>query len=125
MRPAPDLRCEADALCLAARERGRGPVKREVVEADVDEELQARADLLDDGPSYEGLYLRHLDVFKEFERTDGGKLRGLEDVLVGYGHGQHLGFETTAIAGVAGIDRHELLEARPRAVAVAFVVLGA
>ena len=118
-----DLRCQADALCLAAGECGRGPVEREVIEADVDEEPQTRTDLLDDGLSDESLYLRHLDVFEEFERTYGRELRGFEDVLVGYGHGQHFGFEAAAIAGVAGIDRHELLKARPRAVAVAFVVL--
>ena len=38
--PAPDLRREPDALRLAARERARRAVHRQVVEADVEHELQ-------------------------------------------------------------------------------------
>jgi hypothetical protein len=47
MDPA-DLRREADALRLAAGERGGRAFEREVVEPDFDEELQASADLLHD-----------------------------------------------------------------------------
>ena len=44
---AADLRRQPDALRLAAGERGRRAVEREVVEADVEQELQPRVDLLD------------------------------------------------------------------------------
>jgi hypothetical protein len=43
-----DLAREADALRFAARERGRRPVEREIVEADVDQELEAVGDLAHD-----------------------------------------------------------------------------
>ena len=43
-----DLRGEADALALAARQRAGGAGKRQVVEPDIDEEIQPLADLLED-----------------------------------------------------------------------------
>ena len=42
-----DLAREPDALALAARERGRRAVERQVVEPDVEQEAQPRADLLE------------------------------------------------------------------------------
>ena len=45
-----DLRRQADALPLAAREGAGGAVEREVVEADVQEEAEPLADLLEDAP---------------------------------------------------------------------------
>ena len=46
--PGPDLACETDALGLAAGQRLGAPVQGEVVQADVDEEAEPGADLLDD-----------------------------------------------------------------------------
>jgi hypothetical protein len=43
-----DLRGQPDALRLAAGQRFRRAVERQVVEADVDQELQAADDFLDD-----------------------------------------------------------------------------
>ncbi len=43
----PDLRRQPDALRLATRERLAGPIERQVVEADVHQEAQPRADLLE------------------------------------------------------------------------------
>jgi hypothetical protein len=43
-----DLAGQADALCLAARERVGLAIERQVIQADVDEEAQALADFLDD-----------------------------------------------------------------------------
>ena len=43
-----DLRGEADALALAARQRAGGAGQRQVVEADIDQEGEAVADLLQD-----------------------------------------------------------------------------
>src|SRR5690606_7465485 len=42
-----DLGGQADSLRLTARERAGGAVEREVVEADVEEELEALLDLLE------------------------------------------------------------------------------
>ena len=50
-----DLRGQADALRLAAAERGRGALQREVADADVVEEGEALADLLDDAAADEAL----------------------------------------------------------------------
>jgi hypothetical protein len=46
-QPGTDLRRQADALCFAAGERFCRAVERQVVEADVDQELQAIADFLE------------------------------------------------------------------------------
>ena len=43
-----DLRGETNALRFAAREGRGGPIEREIVQAHIDHELQARADLFDD-----------------------------------------------------------------------------
>ena len=43
-----DLRGEADALALAARQRAGGARERQIVEADVDQEFQPLADFLQD-----------------------------------------------------------------------------
>ena len=48
--PGADLRREPDALRLAAGERRRAALEREVVEPHVDEEAQPLEDLLDDAP---------------------------------------------------------------------------
>jgi hypothetical protein len=49
---AADLTGQADALGLAAGERGSGPVQRQVVEAHVHQELQAVADLPEQLPRH-------------------------------------------------------------------------
>ncbi len=46
-QPGADLRGEPDALRLAAGQRPRGPVQREVVEADVEQEVEPLLDLLE------------------------------------------------------------------------------
>ena len=62
-----DLRGQADALRLSAGEGGRGAGQREVVKAHVDQEAQARADLLDDGPGNDQLALLEPELFKELQ----------------------------------------------------------
>ena len=52
-----DLRGQADALALAARQRAGGARQRQIVEADVVQELQALADLLEDARGDLGLLL--------------------------------------------------------------------
>ena len=47
-QPRADLARQADALALAARQRAGGAGERQVVEADIDQEAQPVADLLQD-----------------------------------------------------------------------------
>ena len=47
-QPAADLRRQPDALRLAAGERRRRPVQRQVVEPDVEQEAEPLVDLLQD-----------------------------------------------------------------------------
>ena len=64
-----DLGGEADALRLAAAERGRGALQREVADADVVEERQPLADLLDDAAADEALRVGELDGAQESRAT--------------------------------------------------------
>ena len=59
-QPRADLRGEADALALAARERAGGARQREVFEADIDQEAQPVADFLQDARRDLGLLLVEL-----------------------------------------------------------------
>ena len=46
-QPRTDLARQANPLCLASGERGRSPVEGQVMEANVDQECEPRADLLE------------------------------------------------------------------------------
>ena len=77
-----DLRREPDALRLAARERARGAVERQVADADVVQERQPLADLLDDparrsAPPSVG----QLELLEELERAGDRQLRELVDAV--------------------------------------------
>ena len=61
----PDLRGQADALAFPAGERGRGPIQRQVVQANVDEEAQPLADLLQDAMRDELFALGELQPTEE------------------------------------------------------------
>ena len=67
--PRADLRREADALSLAARERRGAAVERQVVEADVDQEAEPRAHLLQDRPRDLRLLRAELEAVEEAERV--------------------------------------------------------
>ena len=47
-QPGADLRGEPDALALAAGQRAGGARERQIIEADIDQEFQPRADFLED-----------------------------------------------------------------------------
>src|SRR5689334_21477203 len=57
-----DLRREADALPLAARERGRRTVEREITQADTEHEADARGDFFEDRRRDLLLLRRELEV---------------------------------------------------------------
>ena len=76
-----DLRREPDALRLAAGERARGTVEREVVEADVEQEAEPGVDLLDDPLGDLLLARREVDGVEEAGRIADGERTDLGDVL--------------------------------------------
>ena len=49
-QPGADLRGEPDALALAAGQRAGGAGERQIIEPDIDQEFQPRADFLEDAP---------------------------------------------------------------------------
>ncbi len=123
-KSAADLRGEADALGLAARERAAGAVEIEVVEADIVEETQPLVDFLQDGAG--DLLLLLGEVLVEAEeprlRVRHAHARGCGDVGRAVGardlHRERLFVEALAMAGLArlrGLELGQLL-AHPRAV---------
>jgi hypothetical protein len=100
-----DLRREADALALAARERAAGAVEVEIVEADIMEKAEALVDLLEDGLG--DLVLGGGELFVQarepFEGVGDASAAGEADVLAGDLHGQRLGLEAGAVADLAGL----------------------
>ena len=102
-----DLRGEADALALAAGERAGVRGEGQVVEADIDEEVEALADLLEDA-------LGDLVLLRGERRGEGaepgvglpdrevGDLGDVEPVELDR---ERLGLEALAVAGLAGRRR--------------------
>ena len=105
-----DLGGQADALRLAAGERRRRAREREVVEADVDEEAQARHDLLDHGAGDEALPVVELERLEERERVLAREVADLVDRLAAHRDGQDLGLQARAVACVARDLADVLLE---------------
>ena len=74
-----DLRREPKPLRLAARQRRGRAVEREVADADVVEEREPLADLLDDAVADQLLRLREAELVEERERARDRHLRELVD----------------------------------------------
>ena len=102
-QPRADLRGEADALALAARERAGGARQREVFEADVDQEAQPLADFLQD--ARRDLVLLLVEQLRQRLEPFAGALDrhlgDFADVQPADLHAQRLGLEPIAVAGVA------------------------
>ena len=118
-----DLRGEPDALALAAGERAGGAREREIFEADIDQEFQPRADLLEDAPG--DLVLlggeKRRQLGEPARRGLDRHLRDFADMRAADLHAQRLGLEPIAVAGRArhvGEIAGDLL-ARPVAVGLA------
>ena len=104
---APELAREAYALRLAAAQRRPGPLERQVVEADVDQEAQAALDLAE-----RALADRARRRSERQPRDVGRGLRDrhrrhLGDALAGHAHGEALGAQALAAAPVARPLPHE------------------
>ena len=97
----PDLRGQADALRLTARERRRCAGEVEVVEPNPDEKVEARANLAQnlggDGrlPVGQGEFVHELTGVAQTERAD------IRNARVVHEHGEHLGLEAGSFADVA------------------------
>ena len=114
-----DLRGEADALALAARQRARRARQRQVVEPDVAQEHQPVDDLLEDasgdlvalGVEFRGQIPRPVD--RRLHRQEAH----FADVLAVDLDRERLGLEAEAVAGLAGRRAHIALDllARPLA----------
>ncbi len=114
-----DLGGQADALGLAARQRPGGPVEGEVVEAHVEQELQALVDLLEHPLADLALAVGHVELAEELrglvdrQRADLGDA-GAPGLAVGDRGQRHRArdrLEPRAVAGGAGHLAHEALEA--------------
>ena len=100
-----DLRGQADALALAARQRAGRARQRQIVEADIDQELQPLADLLEDARGDLVLLLGEL-LRQLGEPVVGGAdrhVRHLADVQAVDLHRQRLRLEAIAAAGIARV----------------------
>ena len=110
----PDLRRQPQPLSLAARQRLRRPVELEIADADVLEEHQPLAHLLEDAPTDELLGLRQLELVDEPQRTCDRHLREPVDREVADRHREHLGLESRSMALGARSEAHVLLDAVAR-----------
>ncbi len=99
-----DLRGEPDALALAAGKRAGGTREREIFEADIDQEFEPRADLLEDAPG--DLVLlggeKRRQLAEPARRGLDRHLRDFADMRAADLHAQRLGLEAIAVAGRAG-----------------------
>ena len=108
--PCADLRGKADALGLAARQRGGGALERQVVESHVHEEFQSRLDLLHDGPRDALGLARERKAVEERVGIGGRHLRHVVDGLAAHGDGEDFGLQALTVAGLARHRREILLE---------------
>ena len=106
-----DLGGQADALRLAAGEGAGRAGEGEVVQAHVEQEAQAGADLPQHLVGDRGLPHPELEALVEGERVADRHLADLGDGLPADGHGEHLGAQARALARGAGHLAHELLVA--------------
>ena len=86
-----DLRCQTNTLGLAAGQRRRGAVERQVVEADVDQKTQAFQNFLNDTATDKLLTLGEFKTLEKLERLATGQAANLINGLTAHGNGEHLG----------------------------------
>ena len=97
-----DLRRQADALRLAARQRRGGAVHRQVADAHVLQELQPLGDLAQDQPRDVAVGLRELDLPQPLQRTPRRQRGEVLDPRPPHEHRARLRSQTRAVAHRAG-----------------------
>ena len=105
---AADLAGQADALGLAARERPGRAGQRQVVEADVEQELHALAHFLEHPVGDHVLALGELQLGHGADRGFDRQAAQLVDVPAVDGHGQRLGLQPRAVA-LGAVDLADVL----------------
>ena len=105
-----DLGGQPDALPLAARQRGRRPVQGQVLEADVDEEAQALADLLEHAPGDGRVALGERQLVEDPAGVAHAEAHHVGDGAPGDLEPERLRAEARAPAGRTGALGHELLD---------------
>src|SRR6185295_11321303 len=105
-----DLRGQADALPLPARQRGRRPVQREVIEPDVDQEAEALPDLLEHPAGDGRLTLAELQRAEEAARVLDREAHDIGDGAPVDLEAEGLGPQARAAAGRARALGHEGLD---------------
>src|SRR5690606_34424490 len=106
-----DLRRQADALPLAARQRLRGSIEGQVIEADVEEEAETLRDGADEGlgdgrfPPPQLVSLEHFA--QELAQLAQGHAAQLADVVSRHLHAERLRAEAHALARGAGLGDDE------------------
>ena len=105
-----DLRREPEPLRLAARQRRRRTIQRQIADADVVEEREPLADLLHDPVADQLLGRRQLELVEEPERARHRQLRERVNGTVAHRDREHLRLEARALADRARPQRHVLLD---------------
>ena len=118
----PDLRRQADPLRLAARQRRRRPVHRQVADADVLQELQALLDLAQDQPGDPLVVLGELALADPVQRAARRQRGELVDRRPVDEHRPGLRAQPRALAVRARPQRHVLLDLLAREVGVGLPV---
>jgi hypothetical protein len=117
-----DLGGEPDPLRLAARERGRGALEREVAHAHVVEEAQPLVDLAQHEPGDLTLGVGQLELVEPRDRPLGGHVSDLADAEPADLDRERLGPQPRPLALRARTHRHVLLDLLARVVGVCLSV---
>src|SRR5438270_10360612 len=107
-----ELRGEPDTLRLAARERRRRAIEREITEAYLFQERQARGDLRQDVACDLGVAAAQFEFVEETLRRFDRQCRKLGDGAILEAHRERGRVESIAVAGGAGLIDLEPLEPR-------------
>ena len=106
-----DLRCKTDALCLSARESCRSAREREIVQAHIEEEVQARVNLFQNFCSNLRLTRAEflLRLCQKCVRIADGECRKIGDILPADCHGKRLWFQPRPVTRRTRRIRHIVL----------------
>ena len=119
---AANLRRQTDTLRLTARKRACAAVERQIIKANIIEELQACLNLLQHLLGDNLLALAQLQLCKKLQAVAHRQRRNLTDILAAYQNRQGLWLQAAAMTGRAGSARHELLQILTHSVAESLTV---
>ncbi len=118
----PDLSRQPDPLCLAPRQRSRGPLQRQVANPDTVQEAQALGDLSDHQAGNRPLGVGQLQRPDPLQSGASAELRVLVDVQPADRDREALGAQAGAAAGRTGLEGHQPLDPLPRVLRVRVLV---